>query len=132
MLTERVVLDNGLTLEFWDISGKDKWGLWAVRLLVKSDIPVREEYFSDVVDGQRRYQETITCFGHVMTYTYEKTRTHVLEKDRASVFKVISDRFKSVGMKYLSGEEFPKKFVLKEIWSLRKGHDTSDLAIPLA
>jgi hypothetical protein len=132
MLTERVMLDNGLTLEFWDMSRKDRWGLWTARLVVKSDIPVREEYFNDVVDGQRRYRETITRFGHVMTYTYEKTRTHVLEKDRAAVFEVISDRFKSVGMKYLSGGEFPKKFVLKEIWSLRKGHGASNWSTRLA
>jgi hypothetical protein len=125
MLIEKLVLDNGLTLEFWDRSGKDRWGLWTVRLLVKSDISVREEYFNDVVDGAKRYKEAITCFGDVMTYTYEKTRTHVLEKDRAAIFKVITDRFKSVGMKYLSGEDFPKKFVLKEIWFIQRSHVTS-------
>ncbi|HIC92176.1 MAG TPA: hypothetical protein EYP21_08995 [Syntrophaceae bacterium] len=116
-LIEKLKLTNGLIVEFWDRSGRDKWGLWTVRLFVKSTVSIKEEYFSDLTDSQRQYQRALNTFGTEIIYTHEKTRAHVPEEDRITVFNRITQRFKDTVINYLSKEDFPKKFILKEVFS---------------
>lgn len=115
-LHEKLVLDNGLTVEFWDKSRKDEWGLWTVCLMVKSGIPIKEEYFRGFRDGSDQYHRVRQLFGGEITYTYEKTRKHVSERSKDAVFDIITCRFKDAMIKYLSREDFPRKFVLRELW----------------
>jgi len=115
-LIEKLALSNGLIVEFWDRSGRDKWGLWTVHLFVKSTVFIKEEYFSDLTDSQREYQKALNTFGNEIIYTYEKTKTHVLEEDRTAVFNRITHRFKDVAINYLSREDFPKRFIRKELY----------------
>ncbi len=115
-LHEKLMLDNGLTVEFWNKSRKDKWGLWTVCLMVKSGVPIKEEYFGAFRDGLDQYHRTYHLFGGKITYTYQKARTHVLERNKDAVFETITCRFKDAIIKYLSREDFPRKFVLREVW----------------
>jgi len=117
-LIEKLTLSNGLIVEFWDRSGRDKWGLWTVHLFIKSNVSIKEEYFSDLADSQREYQRALNIFGSEITYTYDKSRAHVLEESKTTVFNGITQRFRDVVINYLSREDFPKKFILKEVFSI--------------
>ena len=56
-LIDKRVLDNGVTVYFYDKSRKVVGDRMEVRLLIEIPVRVRKEYFENLEDGEKAYRE---------------------------------------------------------------------------
>jgi hypothetical protein len=118
-LIERVHLQNGLVLELWDQSRPLAGDRWFVSLLAKVEIPVRAEYFSTVEEGEQAYQDLVAAYGNPITFTQEKVRHFVDEKDIKATLATLCQRFKDNLVSYLANPKFASLFALKKYGDLQ-------------
>jgi len=92
-LIDKIKLENGLTLEFYDRSRPVASDRWLVSFIAR--------------------------VGDKVTYRHEKTRNFIAETEKDQVFDGLKERFLAASLAYLSNPDFPRKLILMQYQKAR-------------
>jgi hypothetical protein len=98
-LIDKMKLENGLILEFYDHSRRVAGDRWLVRFEARIDVAARPEFFEDQGSGHPSFDAIRKAVGERVTYSYEKSRLFIEETEKDKVT-------------YFSSAEFPRNIIL--------------------
>lgn len=110
---ESIELDNGLTLNLFDLSRKVASDRWLVKLEAAIDINVTEDYFNDKVPMPVPISEMRAKLGDRATYTYQAERNFVDAKDKDALLGQLQSNLLAQ-IRYYSHTNFAGRFLIKE------------------
>jgi hypothetical protein len=113
-LVETVLLENNLTLNFYDASKKIAEGRYYVALIIRMDVYVKPEIFTDNGADAATYDEIVGAVGDMIVFEKKRERNFISATDKDAVFKEMCDSVLTHTSLYYSRENFPKKFILSE------------------
>lgn len=120
-LIDKIGLENGLTLEFYDGSRCVAGDRWLVSFEARMDVEVKPEYFEGRHTPNIPFDDIRAAVGEKATYDHEKARNFIAETEKDEVFKKLKDRFLDANLGYLSSPDFPRKLILRKYQQVR-GH----------
>ncbi len=112
--TEKIKLDNGLTLEIKDRSKPIAGDRWYVAFTARVEIEVNPELFEEDDISEDQIRDIQVVAGETAAYIYENERNFIDKNKKGSVFRELKERFLETNLKYLSRPEFPKKLMLSK------------------
>ncbi|WDN87159.1 hypothetical protein BuS5_00127 [Desulfosarcina sp. BuS5] len=124
-LIETVLLENNLTLNFYDASRKIAGGRYYVALITRMDIPVKPEMFTNNGAEAATYDEIVGATGDMIVFEKKRERNFISAADKDAVFKEMCDSVLTHTSLYYSREDFPKKFILSEYKKIADHYVTS-------
>jgi len=112
-LIKKTDLNNGLTLEFIDVSRKIAGDRYQVVLKTRMTVPVEEKWFPENDPALPILADIIEKVGPAVDFEQKKERNFVDEKEKAAVFTDILAVAEDYGVRYLGHPDFPRKLALK-------------------
>ncbi len=112
-LIKQTKLDNGLTLEMFDLSRQVAGGRWLVSFEARIEVRVKPEYFVDDSYTRIDLEGIQALLGEIVTYRYKKERNFIAESEKDTIFKVLKERFLDTTLCYLSSPNFPRRLILR-------------------
>ncbi len=115
ILLDRVTLENGLELCFYDQSRPVAGDRFLAQLLIDLPIPIDDTFFSEgepepIGAGWKEFKQQLASTVH---YQILKTR-HFVPRDKLElILKEIRQEFASTGFHYLQHPDFPRRYVRK-------------------
>ena len=113
-LVNTVLLENNLTLNFYDASKKIAGDRYYVALVIRMDVTVEPEMFIDNGAKAATYDEIVAAAGDMIVFEKKSERNFISSDDKDAVFKKMCDSVLTHTSLYYSREDFPKKFILSE------------------
>lgn len=110
---ESITLDNGLTLNVFDLSRKVASDRWLVKLEAAIDIDVTENCFNAKVPMPAPLAQMRAKLGERATYTYRAERNFVDAKDKDALFGQMQTNLLDQ-IRYYSHPDFAGRFLIKE------------------
>ena len=111
-LIRQIKLDNGLTLEMFDLSRHVAGGRWLVSFEARIEVRVRPEYFVEDSRTHIDLEGIQALLGEIVTYRYTKERNFIAESEKDAILKVLEEHFLDATLCYLSSPEFPRGLIL--------------------
>jgi len=111
---DKIILDNGLTLELFDHSRPVAGDRWLVSFLARLKVELKREYFKGPHTPDVSFEEIREAVGDNAHYHHEKTRNFIAETEKDEVFKGLRERFLDANLVYLSSPDFPLKLILRQ------------------
>lgn len=113
MTAEKIIsrhpLDNGLILEFRDLSRHTAGDRWQVTLEARIAVPVRPEYLPPEL--QEKWQEVAEALGPEVCFSHQETRNFVDERLMPELLKEMETRLLQGMKRYASHPEFGARFL---------------------
>lgn len=113
LLIETMDLKNGLSVHFYDQSVPLVGDRWQVKLHIMIPVEVKQEYFGNVDNPEKTYNNFISVVGKTVYFQINRFRNFI---DHATVSQALSelkDEFLRSSLHYISRPHFARKFVLK-------------------
>jgi hypothetical protein len=110
---KKIELNNGLTLEFIDVSRKIAGDRYQVVLKTRVTVPVEAKWFPEKDPARPGLADIINKVGPVVSFEQKKERNFVDEKEKPLVLKDILDVAEDFGVRYIGHPDFPGKLILK-------------------
>jgi hypothetical protein len=120
-LVDKIKLENGLTLEIYDLSRRVAGDGWLVSFVARIDVAVTPEYFGDQGSGNPSLDAVRKAVGEKATYRYEKSRQLIEEREKDEVFKGLKERFLETTLPYFSSANFPRNVILSKYQEVQEG-----------
>jgi hypothetical protein len=120
-LVDKIKLENGLTLEIYDLSRRVAGDGWLVSFVARIDVAVTPEYFGDQGSGNPSFDAVRKAVGERVTYSYEKSRHFIEETEKDKVFKGLKERFLETTFPYFSSANFPRNVILSKYQEVQEG-----------
>lgn len=114
ILIKKIDLENGLTLEFIDVSRKVAGDRYLVALKTRVLVPVDARWFSDDDPAIPDLADIIARVGSTVEFEQKKERVFVDEREKPAVLENLMTLAEDYGVRYIGHPEFPKKLILKE------------------
>ena len=111
---KKIELDNGLTLEFIDVSRKVAGDRYLVVLQTRVSVPVDARWFAEDDPTIPDLADIIARVGANVEFEQKKERVFVDEREKAAVLDNLVAVAEDYGVRYIGHPEFPKKLILKE------------------
>lgn len=108
-MVSRHPLDNGLTLEFWDLSRHTAGDRWQVTLEARIAVPVRPEFLPPEL--QENWQEVADALGAEVYFRHQETRNFVDERQMPELLKEMETRLLQGMKRYASHPQFGPRFL---------------------
>lgn len=115
-LVEEITLPNSLVVEVWDNSRPISDDTIQVRLIIKTKIDMKEEYFSE----PEHCEQVKKVFGPEIFYEYQKERTFVNKNEKDRVFTEFLNDFKKDSLPYMAKPQFPARFAVSKYQEIQK------------
>jgi hypothetical protein len=112
-MIKQMKLDNGLTLEIFDLSRQVAGGRWLVSFEARIEVRVKPEYFVEDSRTHDDLEDIQALLGENATYMYTKERNFIAESEKDTILKVLEERFLDTTLGYLSSPEFPRRLILR-------------------
>jgi len=112
-LLQKVNLDTGLMIYFYDLSRPVADKLWQVRLLVSIPVSVEAEYFRDCAEPKPAYAEFTAALGETIPFTLEKVRNFIAEDKVNETLEQMKQDFLDSNTSYVSNSKFAERFITK-------------------
>jgi hypothetical protein len=110
-LISRHPLDNGLTLEFWDLSRPMAGDRWQVALEARIPIPVNAATLPpELLEGEAEVERAL---GTSIIFAQRDVRTFVDAKDLDATLKEMETRLLSLAPAYFGHPEFAGRLIRK-------------------
>jgi len=116
-LIKKIELENGLTLEFIDVSRKIAGDRYLVALKTRVSVPVESRWFADDDPALPNLADIVATVGSTVEFEQKKERVFVDEREKPTVLEAIMNVAEDYGIRYLGHPEFPKKLILKEYYA---------------
>ena len=110
-LLSRHPLDNGLILEFWDLSRPMAGDRWLVVLEARIAIPVGAATLPPDLKAQEA--EISRALGPEIVFSQRDERTFIAADEYPATLKEIEARLLTLAPSYLGHPEFPGRFIQK-------------------
>jgi hypothetical protein len=110
-LLSRHLLENGLTLEFWDLSRPMIGDRWIVTLEARLIIPVNAATLPAGLQAQEA--EVVRALGAEIVHSQRDERNFVDTKEMAANLKEIETRLLALAPSYFGHPEFPGRLIRK-------------------
>ncbi len=120
-LVDKIKLENGLTLEIYDLSRRVAGDGWLVSFVARIDVAARPEFFEDQGSGHPSFDAVRKAVGERVTYSYEKSRHFIEETEKDKVFKGLKERFLETTLPYFSSANFPRNVILSKYQQAQEG-----------
>ena len=117
-LASRHALDNGLSLEFWDLSRPAAGDRWQVDLEARIRVPIIAAHLPP--DLHPSLEEVVKALGPEITFSQKDSRNFVAITEVAEIVKEIEERFLSDLSPYLGHRSFPGRFIRKTYTEYQK------------
>ncbi len=114
ILIKKIALNNGLTLEFIDVSRKVAGDRYLVVLKTRVAVPVEEKWFPEDDPAQPGLADIVKKVGPVVAFEQKKERNFVDEKEKPAVLTDIMTVAEDFGIRYIGHPDFPRKLILKK------------------
>ena len=108
-LIKKIDLNNGLTLEFIDVSRKVAGDRYQVTLKTRVAVPVEAKWFPENDPDQPGLADIIKKVGPAVVFEQKKERNFVDEKEKSAVLKDIMAVAEDFGVRYIGHPDFPRK-----------------------
>lgn len=112
-LVERIELDNGLSIHFYDRSREIAGDRHQVQLLIRIPIGVEETYFQHCDEPRKTYETFTSAAGGTIYFQTEKVRNFVDFKEMQVILEALKEEFLRANLNYIAKSSFARKFVLK-------------------
>ena len=106
-------LENGLKLELYNHSRKVAGDRWLAFFEARIEVIIKEDYFKDQ-NPDISVDELKKVLGEKVLFKYEKKRNFIDVREKDNIFENLKKRFLDNSLRYLSTDEFPKKFILSK------------------
>ena len=113
-LIKKIELENGLTLEFTDVSRKVAGDRYLVVLQTRVTVPVEEKWFPKESAGRPELADIIAKVGTEVVFEQRKERNFVDEREKPDVLADIVAVAEDYGIRYIGHPDFPQKLILKK------------------
>ncbi len=120
-LIDKVKLENGLTLEIYDLSRQVAGDRWLVSFVARIDVAVTPEYFEGQGSENPSLDAVRKAVGEKATYRYEKSRHFIEETEKEEVFNRLKERFVETTLPYFSSANFPRNVILSRYREVQEG-----------
>ena len=110
-LHSRHSLDNGLTLEFWDLSRPMVGDRWIITLELRIAIPINSANLPP--DLQAQEAEIIRSLGNEIIFSQRDERNFIDAREFEATLKEMTDRFLSLAPAYFGHPEFAGRLIRK-------------------
>jgi len=117
---DRIKLDNGLFLEFFDRSRPLAGDRWLVSLEARIEIPIDKKYLSRVKNRDNIMSVLKEQYGEKVEYSYVQEKHFVDEKEKDKIFGQFLKNIKENLIYYLSHPEFATKTLLAKYRDLKR------------
>ena len=114
ILIKKIDLNNGLTLEFIDVSRKVAGDRYQVTLKTRVAVPVEEKWFPEDDPARLELAGIIKKVGSAVEFEQKKERNFVDEKEKLAVLKDMITVAEDFGVRYIGHPDFPRKLILKK------------------
>jgi hypothetical protein len=114
ILIKKIDLNNGLTLEFIDVSRKVAGDRYQVTLKTRVAVPVEAKWFPENDPALPGLGDIIKKVGPAVAFEQKKVRNFVDEKEKPAVLKDIMTVAEDFGVRYIGHPDFPRKLILKK------------------
>ncbi len=111
-LFSRHPLNNGLTLEFWDLSRPMAGDRWQLVLEARIAIPVQAETLP--ADLKARVDEIVGALGAEIVFSQRDERTFIAESEGPDALKEMEARLLTLASSYFGHAEFAGRFIRKK------------------
>jgi len=111
---KKIDLENGLTLEFIDVSRKIAGDRYLVALKTRVSVPVESRWFADDDPTLPNLADIVATVGSTVEFEQKKERVFVDENEKPAVLETILKVAEDYGVRYIGHPEFPKKLIIKE------------------
>ncbi len=105
-------LENGLTLEFWDLSRHMAGDRWLVSLEARIAIPVRADTLS--AELKDREPEIVKALGQEILFSQRDERTFIASGEMPAALKEIESRLLTLASSYFGHAEFAGRFIRRK------------------
>jgi hypothetical protein len=108
-LLSRLLLNNGLTLEFWDYSRPIAGDRWFVLLEVRIAIPIR----LDTLPPELRWQadQVKETLGDEIIFSQKNERNFIAATEASKILKDMQDSFLDMAPRYFGHPDFAARFI---------------------
>ncbi len=133
-LLERIPLENGLQISFYDQSRPIAGDRYLVQLLIDIPIPLDGSILQALPTSGISAEAFLAHFGSTLHYRMTKTRHFVSKQDVDSVLSNLQQEFTSAGLDYLRHPAFGRRYAIKtyEDWAekerCRRAHTEAVMA----
>jgi hypothetical protein len=111
-LLKRHLLDNGLTLEFWDYSRPLVGDRWFISLAARIAIPVRPETLPPELTANAA--QVIEALGEEIIFAQKQERNFIAASETPAVLKDMQDRILALASGYFGHADFAARFIRKK------------------
>ncbi len=108
-LLSRYLLNNGLTLEFWDYSRPIAGDRWFVLLEVRIAIPIRPDTLPPELRGQA--DQVKEALGDEIIFSHKDERNFIAATEAPKILKDMQDRFLDMASGYFGHPDFAARFI---------------------
>ena len=115
-LIEKIMLQNGLTLEIWDQSRSIATDTDKVTLYICAPIPLDPSFFSQ----NTQYEKMQKFFGDALLFEYKNERSFVAKAETDQIFRQFIDIFKKDTLPYVSKSDFARRYALSKYRDVEK------------
>ena len=115
-LLEQIELDNGLTLEIFNLSRAIATNTVKVELSMQIKINLEKSYFENACD----YDQVKNIFGEELTYDHKAERIIVPKENEDAVREELISTFKNNLLNYLAAANFSQKLALAMLRDTKK------------
>lgn len=115
-LIEKIMLQNGLTLEIWDQSRSIATDTDKVTLYICAAIPLDPSFFSENI----QYEKMQKFFGDALLFEYKNERSFVAKAETDQIFRQFIDIFKKDTLPYVSKLDFARRYALSKYRDVEK------------
>jgi hypothetical protein len=115
-LIARHVLDNGLTLEFWDHSRPLAGDRWFVNLEARIAIPVRAETLPAGLQAQAVL--VVEALGEEINFSQQEARNFIAASEAPGLFQAMQDRLLALAPAYFGHADFAARCIRKKFAEL--------------
>jgi hypothetical protein len=113
-LIDKIALENGLTLEMFDLSREVVPGRWLVSFEARINVKVEPQYFEGQDSESPPIDAIQKAVGDEVTYSYEKSRNFISATEKDEVLEGLMGRFLTTTRPYFSSANFPRNIILSE------------------
>jgi hypothetical protein len=111
------LLDNGLTVEFWDHSRVTAGDRWQVVLEWRVAIPLKPDYLPPELAERR--EEVLQILGTEVVFSQQEIRHFIAADQKNACLEEMQTRLLAGNRSYLGHPQFPARFIRRQ-WTLRQ------------
>lgn len=110
-LINRVNLDNGLELSFYDCSRRIATDTWQVSVLAKISIDTDKTEFT--ITDKEKLSEIRQTIGKIITFEKKIFRSFIIEEKKEETLQFLYESFLDSTKNYFSSKQFAERLALK-------------------